>query len=224
MVYPHRQGDIVMWPDCRLPDLFGIEVPIIQAPMAGANGSAMAVAASGAGALGSLPCAMLDAARICSEIGVIRQQTSKPINVNFFCHTPSDPDPERDAAWKAALAGYYAEIGLDTSASAPAPSRAPFDETTCENVEDLKPAVVSFHFGLPVKALLRRAKEAGAVVISSATTVEEARWLVDQGCDAIIAQGYRRAATAACSWATTSLPRPAPWRWCLRWSTRSTCP
>ena len=179
-----------MWPDRRLLDLFGIEVPIVQAPMAGANGSAMAAAASEAGALGSLPCAMLDAARIRSEIGVIRQQTSKPVNVNFFCHTPPDPDPERDAAWKAALAGYYAELGLDTSASAPAPSRAPFDETTCEIVEDLKPEVVSFHFGLPAKALLRRVKEAGVVVISSATTVEEARWLEDQGCDAIIAQGY----------------------------------
>ena len=136
-----------MWPDRRLLDLLGIELPIVQAPMAGANGSAMAAAASEAGALGSLPCAMLDAAKIRAEIGVIRQRTQNPLNVNFFCHTPAEPDPARDAAWKAELAGYYAELGLDPSAKAPSVNRAPFDEATCEIVEDLKPEVVSFHFG-----------------------------------------------------------------------------
>ncbi|MEE8444768.1 MAG: nitronate monooxygenase family protein [Alphaproteobacteria bacterium] len=179
-----------MWPNRKLLDLIGTDLPIIQAPMAGANGSAMAIAVSEAGGLGSLPCAMLDAAKIRAEIGVIRQRTTKPINVNFFCHTPAKPDPERDAAWKARLAAYYAELGLDASAATPAPMRAPFDAEMCEIVEDLKPEIVSFHFGLPAPELLSRVKEAQCLVVSSATTVEEARWLEDNGCDAIIAQGY----------------------------------
>jgi nitronate monooxygenase len=179
-----------MWPDRRLLDLIGIELPVIQAPMAGANGSAMAIAASEAGGLGSLPCAMLDATKARAEIGVIRQRTTKPLNVNFFCHTPPKPDADRDAAWKARLAGYYTELGLDASAAASAVSRAPFDNAMCEIVEEHQPEVVSFHFGLPEQSLLSRVKASGCVVLSSATTVEEARWLEDHGCDAIIAQGY----------------------------------
>jgi nitronate monooxygenase len=179
-----------MWPNRRLLDLLGIELPILQAPMAGANGSAMAIAVSEAGGLGSLPCAMLDAAKMRAELGIIRQRTSKPVNVNFFCHKPAVPDPARDAAWKARLAPYYAELGLDAAATAPAVNRTPFDAAMCEIVEDLKPEVVSFHFGLPAPALLSRVKAAGCIVLSSATTAGEARWLEDHGCDAIIAQGY----------------------------------
>lgn len=179
-----------MWPNRRLLDLVGIELPIVQAPMAGANGSAMAIAVSEAGGLGSLPCAMLDATKARTEIGVIRQGTAKSVNVNFFCHKPAKPNAERDAAWKTRLAPYYAELGLDLSASAPAVNRAPFDEAMCEIVEDLKPRVVSFHFGLPAPALLGRVKAVGCIVLSSATTAEEARWLEGNGCDAIIAQGY----------------------------------
>lgn len=179
-----------MWPNRKLLDLIGINLPIIQAPMAGASGSAMAIAVSQAGGLGSLPCAMLDAAKARAEIGVIRQQTAKPVNVNFFCHQSATPDPDRDAAWKKHLAAYYDELGLDASASAPSVNLAPFGKAMCEIVEDLKPEVVSFHFGLPEKVLLGRVKAAGCHVLSSATTVEEARWLEDKGCDAIIAQGY----------------------------------
>lgn len=179
-----------MWPNRKLLDLIGIDLPIIQAPMAGANGSTMAIAVSEAGGLGSLPCAMLDAAKVRAEIGVIRQQTAKPVNVNFFCHKPAAPNPDRDAAWKRHLSTYYEELGLDASASAPAANRAPFDEAMCEIVEDLKPEVVSFHFGLPEKPLLGRVKAAGCCVLASATTVEEARWLEDNGCDVVIAQGY----------------------------------
>ena len=178
-----------MWPNRALLNLLDIELPVIQAPMAGANGSAMAIAASEAGGLGSLPCAMLDVEGIRTEIGIIRQQTAKPINVNFFCHTPPKPDPERDQAWQVLLAPYYTELGLDASATAPAANRAPFDEAMCKLVEELKPEVVSFHFGLPARALFDRAKAAGSVALSSATTVEEARWIEDNGCDAIIAQG-----------------------------------
>ena len=179
-----------MWPNRRLLDLLRIELPIIQAPMAGSNGSALAIAVSEAGGLGSLPCAMLDAAKMRAEIGVVRQRTAKPLNVNFFCHEPPRPDPQRDAAWKARLEAYYVEEGLGADASAPAVNRNPFDEAMCAIVEDLKPEVASFHFGLPKAALLDRVKAAGCLVISSATTAEEARWLEDRGCDAIIAQGY----------------------------------
>lgn len=179
-----------MWPDNRLRDLLGLEVPIVQAPMAGANGSAMAAAVSATGGLGSLPCAALDGDKIRAEIGVIRQQTGKPINVNFFTHTPPDPDLAADAVWRDRLRDYYLEHGLDPEAKAPAVNRAPFDAATCEIVEDLKPKIVSFHFGLPETALLERVKASGCKVLSSATTVAEAEWLAARGCDAIIAQGY----------------------------------
>lgn len=166
-----------MWPDNRLRDLLGLEVPIVQAPMAGANGSAMAAAVSATGGLGSLPCAALDGDKIRAEIAVIRQQTGKPINVNFFTHTPPDPDLAADAVWRDRLRDYYLEHGLDPEAKAPAVNRAPFDAATCEIVEDLKPKIVSFHFGLPETALLERVKASGCKVLSSATTVAEAEWL-----------------------------------------------
>jgi nitronate monooxygenase len=133
---------------------------------------------------------MLDAAKVRAELGIIRQRTSKPVNVNFFCHKPAAPDAGRDAAWQARLAPYYTELGLDGAATAPAVNRAPFDAAMCDIVEDLKPKVVSFHFGLPAPALLGRVKAAGCIVLSSATSAEEARWLEAHGCDAIIAQGY----------------------------------
>lgn len=171
-------------------DLFNIDLPIIQAPMAGANGAAMTIAVSEAGGLGSLPCAMLDAGKARAELGVIRQQTAKPINVNFFCHTPTAPDASRDQAWHEKLTGYYEEFSIDASKPMPAPNRAPFDDEMCILIEDVKPEVVSFHFGLPKKSLMDRVKTAGCKIISSATTVEEAIHLENNGCDAIIAQGY----------------------------------
>ena len=150
----------------------------------------MVIAVCEAGGLGSLPCAMLDSAKVHAEIGIIRQRTDKPLNVNFFCHTPAPPDAAREVAWKERLAEYYAELGLDPSVSTTAASRAPFDEAMCGVVEKYKPEVVSFHFGLPKPELLNRVKACGSVVLSSATTVEEAEWLETHGCDAIIAQGY----------------------------------
>ena len=158
--------------------------------MAGANGAAMAIAVSEAGGLGSLPCAMLDAASISEEVAIIRQATTKPLNLNFFCHISPTPDAERDLKWRERLAEYYAELGLDLPETNAAANRTPFDESMCEAVESCKPEVVSFHFGLPDSALLNRVKDAGCLVFSSATTVEEARWLEDHGCDVIIAQGY----------------------------------
>lgn len=179
-----------MWPNQSLVELLGIEHPIIQAPMAGANGSAMAIAVSNEGGLGSLPCAMLDSTKMCTEMNAIRKSSSKPVNLNFFCHTAEVPDPARDSAWSAQMAAYYVELGLDPAMAIPAASRLPFDEVMCQIVEDHRPEVVSFHFGLPDNELLKRVKACGIVVLSSATTVEEAVWLEAHGCDAIIAQGY----------------------------------
>jgi nitronate monooxygenase len=178
-----------MWPDKRILDLMGIEHPIIQAPMAGSVGSELVIAVSESGGLGSLPCAMLNPEQMRMELGIIRQRTSRPINVNFFCHTPPKEDAQRMTAWKQRLDGYYAELGLDTGAKPPNANRAPFDEAACDVVEEFEPEVVSFHFGLPKKNLLERVRATGAKIISSATTVDEARWLEDHGCDAIIAQG-----------------------------------
>jgi nitronate monooxygenase len=179
-----------MWPNRQLLDLLGIQLPIIQAPMAGASGSAMAVATSEAGGLGSLPCAMLNPDKVRTELGIIRQRTTNPINLNFFCHTATQPDASHESAWKSRLAVYYTELGLDASVSPPTAVRAPFDKTMCEVIEELKPDIVSFHFGLPEPQLLRRVKASQCLVMSSATTVDEARWLERHGCDAIIAQGY----------------------------------
>jgi nitronate monooxygenase len=171
-----------------LTDLLGIELAIVQAPMAGAQDHELAIAVAAAGGLGSIPCAMLDAAAILTQVASFRlRATGKPINLNFFCHHVAPPDPARDAAWRAKLAPYYAELGI--SAGGPGPARGSFDAATCEVVEELKPEVVSFHFGLPGPELVARVRATGAKVMSSATTVAEARWLADRGCDAIIAQG-----------------------------------
>ncbi|MFJ4068126.1 NAD(P)H-dependent flavin oxidoreductase [Pseudomonas sp. NPDC089996] len=179
------------WPDRRILDLLGIELPILQAPMAGASGSAMAIAVARAGGLGALPCAMLTGDLLRGEIEAFRTACpDHPLNLNFFCHQPPAPDPERDTHWKQALKPYYAEVGADFDAPTPVSNRAPFDEQSCVLVEQLRPQVVSFHFGLPEAALLRRVKATGAKVLSSATTVEEALWLEAHGCDAIIAMGY----------------------------------
>ncbi|MDR0208491.1 MAG: nitronate monooxygenase [Pseudomonas putida] len=178
------------WPDRRILDLLGIQLPILQAPMAGATGSAMAIAVGNAGGLGALPCAMLTAEQVHSEVQAFRASCQGPLNLNFFCHQPPIPDPERDARWKQALKPYYDEVGADFEAPTPVSNRAPFDEQSCQWVEQLRPEVVSFHFGLPQAEQLQRVKATGAKVLSSATTVEEALWLEANGCDAIIAMGY----------------------------------
>ena len=177
------------WPDQRILDLFNIELPIVQAPMAGAGTSQLAIAVSEAGGLGSLPCGQMTVAQAREAMDTTCRGTSRSININFFCHEAPSLDGDRVAAWRARLAPYYAEHGLDPAAQIPAANRNPFDAEYCTIVEDYKPQVVSFHFGLPDRSLLERVKAAGAKVISSATTVAEARWLEDRGCDAIIAQG-----------------------------------
>jgi nitronate monooxygenase len=172
-----------------LSDLLGIELPIVQAPMAGVQGSALAVAVSNAGGLGSLPCALLtvDAMRI--ELAAIRAQTDRPYNVNFFCHESPAPSPEREAAWRAALSKYYTECGIDQQTIPAGAGRLAFSAEAAGALAEFRPAVVSFHFGLPAPDLLARVKAWGSKVFSSATTVDEARWLEARGVDVIIAQG-----------------------------------
>ena len=179
-----------MWPDRRILDLFNIDLPILQAPMAGASDAELAIAVAQAGGLGSLPCAMLDIDQTRAALGVVRQRTTRPVNLNFFCHADPAPDAAREAAWQKRLEGYYEEFGIDPASATGGPARTPFDAEACALVEDMKPEVVSFHFGLPERALLKRVRAAGVTVISSATTVEEARRLEAEGCDAVIAQGY----------------------------------
>ena len=179
-----------MWPDNRTLDLFGIEVPIIQAPMAGSAFSDMVVAVSQAGGLGSLGCALLSMEEARKELEAIRRKTSRPINANFFCHPAPRNDRAREISWRKRLDAYFVDLGLDSNTPLPNTNRAPFDDKMCDLVMEFHPEVVSFHFGLPDKNLLLRVRATGAKILSSATTVDEARWLEEEGCDAIVAQGY----------------------------------
>jgi nitronate monooxygenase len=172
-----------------LQDLIDVPLPVIQAPMAGVQGSALAAAVCNGGGLGSLPCAMLSLERLREELLALSQQTERPFNVNFFCHAAPRADASRETAWRAALAPYYAELGIDAGALSAVPARESFSAAACELLEQFSPAVVSFHFGLPPPELMARLKRLGATVLSSATTVEEARWLERRGVDAIVAQG-----------------------------------
>ncbi|MGA7070709.1 NAD(P)H-dependent flavin oxidoreductase [Bradyrhizobium sp.] len=178
-----------MWPDRRLIDLFKTEFPIVLAPMAGVMDAELVIAAAQGGALGSLPCAMLSAEKAREQVQIIRQRVTAPVCMNFVCHKAVPADPAREARWKERLAPYYRELGLDPAAPVNAANRAPFDSAMCEVVEELKPEIVSFHFGLPERGLLARVKAAGCKVMSSATTVREAIWLEEHGADVIIAQG-----------------------------------
>jgi len=172
-----------------LQKLLGIELPLIQAPMAGVQDSALAIAVSNAGGLGSLPCAMLGPEAMRAELTKIRAQMTRPYNVNFFCHRPPAPDATREALWRQSLAHYYREFDVDPASIPAGPGRLPFDAAAAELLAEFKPPVVSFHFGLPDETLLARVRSWGARVLSSATTVDEARWLEARGVDVIIAQG-----------------------------------
>lgn len=169
--------------------IVGLRLPLIQAPMAGVQDHRLAAAVSNAGGLGSLPAAMLGADGLRDQLSALQALTDRPINVNFFCHVPPSPDPAREARWRAALAPYYAEFDVDPAQVSAEPGRMPFSADMADVLEAFRPAVVSFHFGLPAADLLARVKAWGACVLGSATTVAEARWLEAHGADAIIAQG-----------------------------------
>jgi nitronate monooxygenase len=177
---------MVGWPDRRFLDLVGTEHPIVQAPMAAAGRVDLCVAAMRGGALGSLPCALLTPEGARAQVADVRSRVSGPVNLNFFCHKMPEAVDQR--AWVELLRPYYAEYGVEPGTGGPL--RLPFNEAMCTVVEELRPEVVSFHFGLPDAALLNRVRAAGATILSSATTVEEARWLEERGVDAVIAQGF----------------------------------
>jgi nitronate monooxygenase len=165
-----------------------VELPVIQAPMAGAQDEELAIAVALAGGLGSLPCAMLTPNGIVEQVEKFRRRVAAPLNLNFFCHTPPPPAEEALRAWRARMEPYYRELGVSETKPAAA-GRRPFDDETCRVVEQLRPEVVSFHFGLPAPGLVERVRASGAVVIASATSVAEARALEAGGVHAVIAQG-----------------------------------
>ncbi|MGO7863303.1 nitronate monooxygenase [Rhizobium leguminosarum bv. trifolii] len=178
------------WTDRRILDLLGVEIPIIQAPMAGATSFEMVVATARAGGLGSLPSAQYNVAQLREALTAIREATDAPINVNFFAHSTPADDPAALKRWQALLAPYYLEHGLDPPVPSRRAGRAPFDSSFCEVVEEFRPSVVSFHFGLPERRFVERVKATGAKILSSATTVAEAVWLEENGVDAVIAMGF----------------------------------
>jgi nitronate monooxygenase len=169
--------------------LLRITHPIIQAPMSGFAPPALAAAVCNAGGLGSIGCAGLPPARVRDEVGALRQATNRPYNLNFFVHARPRLDPDATARMQARLAPYFDEFGLGP---VPEPKEPfpPFDEERLALVLELRPRVVSFHFGLPEASAVRRIKEAGCIILSSATTVAEARSLEASGADVIIAQGF----------------------------------
>ena len=178
---------MVGWPDRRFLDLVATEHPIIQAPMAGAGGVELCIGAILGGALGSLPCALISPERALMQVREVRKRARGALNLNFFCHMMPSANFD-DSAWRRLLEPYYDEYGVEPAE--PGPQRMPFDEAMCALVEEIKPEVVSFHFGLPSAGFLRRVREAGAIVIGNATTAEEAIWLERHEADAIIAQGF----------------------------------
>lgn len=177
---------MVGWPNRRFLELTGTETPIIQAPMAGAGGVELCIAAIEGGALGSLPCAMLSPDEVRQQVGAVRARTAQPFALNFFCHVMPEGVDERP--WRRLLQPYYDEFSVEGGNGGAL--RLPFDHEMCLVVEELRPAVVSFHFGLPLERLLGRVKASGAIIIGNATTLEEATWLAQRGVDGIIAQGF----------------------------------
>jgi nitronate monooxygenase len=178
------------WPKKHLLDLLNIEIPIIQAPMAGCDSVALARSVSSTGALGSLACALLSPEAVRESAHAIRSDADRPFNLNFFCHTMASPEEGARKRWKSFLSVHYERLGLDIEAVSESRLRLPFDEEMCAVVEEVRPAVASFHFGLPAPELVKRLKARGIRILSSATSVAEAKWLEDRGCDAVIAQGF----------------------------------
>lgn len=159
--------------------------------MAGVQSSALAIAVCRSGGVGSLPAAMLTSEKLAQEMAALHDAAAgKPYNVNFFAHQNPTVTETQKAAWLAVLQPYFNEFGLNQADIPTGASRNPFNETALAAVEAYRPPIVSFHFGLPEKHLLRAVKATGAQIWSSATTVEEARWLEANGADAVIAQGW----------------------------------
>ena len=177
---------MVGWPNRRFLDLVGTEHPIVQAPMANVGGVELCVAAARGGALGSLPCGMITPDRAREQVADVRRQVDAPINLNFFCFEM--PQQADDGPWRRLLRRYYVEFGIPEPQAAAL--RVAFDDAYCSVVEEVKPEVVSFHFGLPEDRLLDRVRATGAIIIGCATDIAEAAYLQHHEVDAIIAQGF----------------------------------
>lgn len=162
--------------------------PVIQAPMAGVQDSKLAIAVSKAGGLGSIPCAMLSAQALRAELEAL-QQAGVVYNANFFCHQPQDASDEKIDQWQQQLSPYYRELDISGD-NAGGAKRQPFSHAIADIIEPYCPPVISFHFGLPEDDLLSRVKSWGSKILSTATTVAEAKFLESKGVDAIIAQGF----------------------------------
>jgi nitronate monooxygenase len=169
-------------------ELLGIEHPILQAPMASAATPALAAAVSEAGGLGALGSSLLSVDELHKQTAELRELTQRPFQLNFFCHEP--PEVSGDIADRAReyFAPLYDELGLGDPPQPSAPA-VEFDEARLEAVLELRPPVVSFHFGLPSREVMETIKAAGLRVLASATTVAEARHLEEHGVDAVVAQG-----------------------------------
>ena len=163
--------------------------PLIQAPMAGAQDSQMAIAVCRAGGLGSLAAALLSPPQLAAELAAIQAATDAPFNVNFFAHQMLEPTPQQMRRWHDFLQPYFDRFGVDAAAMDAGGLRQPFGDAQLAIVQQYRPAVVSFHFGLPAAAQVQALKDIGTCIIASATSVAEAQWLAERGVDAVIAQG-----------------------------------
>lgn len=181
---------MIRWPSDAILKLLGLDLPIIQAPMAGLSTPAMAIGVAQAGGLGSIAGATLSPKALSAELSAVRAEIRGPVNLNFFCHPESRADPKRGAAWQQRLKSYFFELGLSQEIAVVVPPIIPFNAEHCDLVAELKPEIVSFQFGLPSEALVDRIRAAGCKLLGSANTVEEAIWLEERGCDAIVAQGW----------------------------------
>ena len=174
-----------------LTDRLGLDLPIIQAPMAGTSTPELAAAVSNAGALGSISIASVDAVEGRRQIQALRALTTRPFNVNLFCHAPTPPDPARDRVWIDSLRPMFAAF----DAAPPETLNEIYqsfltDEAKLAVLLDEKPAVVSFHFGLPQAEKIAALKSAGCLLIASATTPQEGRMAQAAGIDMLVAQGF----------------------------------
>jgi nitronate monooxygenase len=176
------------------------QIRLVQAPMAGSQNNVLAAAVFKAGGLGSIPAAMLSAEQLHAELTAFQMAIAAdsntknwgnflPVNVNFFCHTPPASQPDKESAWRVKLTSAYQSHGVDPLTVGSGPGRAPFSEEGLTLMGQFKPAVVSFHFGLPKAEWVQQLKAWGIQIWSSATTVQEAQWLEQHGADAVIAQG-----------------------------------
>ena len=179
-----------MWPGAELTDLLQIKHPIIQAPMAGSTNPELVGAVSNAGGLGSHGCARMSAAELIETAKETRAITDRPFNLNFFAHAEPASTPEEDANVLSLLSDSYHERGIGELPENHKTMYDPFDENILAALLEIKPGVVSFHFGLPTPEMLGALRDAGCIILCSATTVAEARVLSDSGVDAIIAQGW----------------------------------